>query len=124
MPAVVMTAVLREYLTDIHMPKYHEDRVRWRSGRRRGRPEIVQLNICRNCSYPVLDTYLPCQVPREADGSPQTCGSCAGYLRWFSNKLPPPSHAGHRTWHELTFLHGVARLYLKEYKKAKRERRL
>jgi hypothetical protein len=124
MPAVVMTGVLREYHIDISLPHGHEDRVQWRSGRRRGRPEIAQMSICRNCNCPVFDNYPPCGVPREADGSPQTCGSCAGYLRWFGNKLPQPSNAGHRTWHELAFLYGVARLYLKEYKNAQRERRI
>lgn len=122
MPAVVLTAVMREYYSDIRLPRGHEDRIHWRSGRRRGRPEIVRLHICRVCKCLVFDRFTPCEVPREIDGSPQTCGLCAWDL--YPNGLPPRSQRGRRTWHELAFLYGVARLYLKEYKKAKRERRI
>jgi hypothetical protein len=63
-------------------------------------------------------------LPRETDGSPQTCESCAWGLKQRMKKLPGPSYPGDKIWYERAFLYAVAQLYLTEYKKAKRQRRL
>jgi hypothetical protein len=72
----------------------------------------------------VYDRFTYNRVPREVDGSPQTCENCAWELERRTKMLPAPARRSDRTWHELAFLYAVARLYLSEYKKAKRQRRL
>lgn len=126
MPAVVMTGIVREYISDVCVPRGHDDRVRWREGRRRGRPEVVQLQMCRLCGDAVFDHFTRnSEVPREANGDPQTCFHCGWRMLYIANKrLPPPACKGHATWYELAFLHSAASIYLKEYNKAKRERRI
>ena len=128
MPAVTLTGVVRPYHTDIHLRYGDMDRVQWRRGRQKGRPEDVRLTarltICRNCGCLVYDRYSGCSVPRNADTSPQTCEGCAWRLKRSTRKLPQPTNKGNRTWHELAYLYAVAQLYLSEYKKAKRQRRI
>ena len=124
MPAITLTGVLRPYNTDLGLPYGHAERGQGRRGRQEGRPEVARLNICRNCGCAVYDRYSACSVPRDAEGSPQTCDGCARQLKWRTRKLPPAAYGGNRTWHELAFLYAVAQLYLTEYKKAKRQRRL
>jgi hypothetical protein len=124
MPAVTLTGVLRPYCTWESQPRGHSDRILWRAGRQKGRPEIVRMHRCRKCGRPVYGFFKYGSLPREADGSPQTCENCAWGLKQRMKKLPGPSYPGDKTWYERAFLYAVAQLYLSEYKKAKQEHRI